>query len=756
MTEPRRKLPPDPRETKLARKRIVGVDGEGHDVKEGFHTCASGEPCTDQCTGKVRHIYTYLAAVDENGVVVGEAYNPNGLSHIECVDMLLQLPVDSLKFGFMFSYDVTKILEDLPEAIIYLLLRPQEREVRVCADRECRTIHEADAKDEFCQECGNLELRKTSEPISYENHLYDFFNGSLTITRKTRTRRSWTTKVWDCFRFFGEAFVSALVKWKVGTDEQVARIRAMKAQRGSFDVVDPEEVKGYCREECHLLAIMMRKVIQAHDDAGIPLSRYDGAGSTASSLLKVNNVAEFKGPRHRDLDPRLGRAAACAFFGGRFEDSVVGILPHECHGFDISSAYPFALTMIPCLACGRWERVANPTEDDLRSGQIAISSFRVRQVSASARMDLAWCPLPFRDQKGSISYGTNFSGWAWGPEILSALRGWPDLVELGPEAWIYRTDCDHRPFGFMPANYRRRVLWGKEGAGIVMKLGMNASYGKTAQSIGDDPPFQSWIWAGLCTATTRSQMLDAIQLAEDRWNVYAIATDGIYASEVLPIKAPPWGTGTDDMEKPLGGWEHKAVPEGMFVAKPGLYWRLGSSATDIRARGLGRREAHENMRRLEEGFLEWDRVDPRHGVVVNSRRFYGGKHSILSFAGCDRPGCRTSWPGTVNTRRCRTCGRNGTRFTTKKVVNARGHAAYGTWDLRTVKIAFDPSPKRQREGLSKSGTFSRLYVRDLEGLESAPYDVGPQLIEDPSDLSPEAVAAINAEAFELEQPDWYA
>ena len=812
-------------------KRIVGVDGEGQDFYI-CHRCGArgnqGERCPASKAGELHvfthrcvkcekydpaagtaclrreldgrmveypehereivadgHIYTYLAAVDEHGKPIAEVYNGDGLTHDESVEMLLRIPKTCLPFGFMFSYDVCKIVEEMPANIRYYLLRPNAREVATCKNKDCKEELPRAAKK--CHVCGSTKIRKSTRPIEYNGRSYDFFNGSLTITAMVDGRER-SVKVWDCFRFFGCAFVEALKSWStcktkdcddgasspglserladgsfkctvcaavvpdddrapVATKSEIAQILSMKLKRGAFDVEDPDDVRRYCRSECHLLARKMRRLVDAHERAGIPLKHFYGAGSTASALLNVHGVAEFKGTRHRDLDPGLAEAIEKAFFGGRFEDSVVGLVKQPVHGYDISSAYPFAETSLPCLECGRWRFGERMTQDKMelfvKKGSLVLAKFRVKQVTPEVRKEIAWCPLPFRSEEGSITYGTNFGGWAWAPELLAALRGWPDLVELDGRAWVYDRRCEHQPFSFIPLVYRQRNEWGKEGAGIVLKLGMNASYGKTAQSIGENPPFQSWIWAGMTTATTRGQLLDAIASAKDRWNVLAVATDGIFGLEELPLKAPPWETGTGDMKKPLGGWEHKSVPEGIFLAKPGLYYSLEQKF--IRARGVGRREVKEFHALLEAGFAAWDRRDPAHHVALKSRRFYGAKHSIYGRSACAR--CQRSWAG-VPEQLCPRCGCVGTSFETQMILTERGREAYGTWDARTVKIAFDPYPKREREGVSRRGPYARLHIRDLEGAESAAYDVGS------ARTTPEGEKARRATEFDMEQPDW--
>lgn len=735
-------------QTRKLDRTIIGVDGEGMDTPDG------------------RHIYTYLAAVDEHGVLVSEAYNPLGLSHDECADMILAIPKNTLKFGYMFSYDVTKIIEQMPAADKFYLLRPNARQAREC--KTCGYKWAGPARG--CTECGGLLARGFTRKLTWNKRKYDFFNGSFTITEARPENRQEdgvdnkpangagkrdkedSSKIWDCFRFFGCAFVEAIKDWGVATPDQIDRIKGMKDKRGSFDTEDPEAVKAYCREECHLLALMMRKVITAHDEAEIPLKRYEGAGSTASALLGKNKVGDFKGPNLRELAVLYGAglalAISCAFFGGRFENSQIGRIDVPVHGYDVSSAYPYSMVDLPCLACGTWKRIKGRTAKLLRvieKATLALCKFRVGKIPTKIRGEMAWGPLPCRDEKGSICYGANFEGWGWKSEVLPALQ-WRH-VDLAGEAWVYKAGCEDKPFGFVPEAYCQRLRWGKEGAGKALKLGINASYGKTAQTLGDDPPYQSWIWAGNITAHTRGQILEAILLAKDPWSVLAIATDGIYSIEALDLPKPrETGTGhipnTKGKFAPLGGWEHKEIPEGAFLAKPGLYFRLKAEPDDIRARGVGRKEVYNQQAQLLKAFAEWDRKDMNHHVKMTSRRFYGAKHSVLAQSTCDR--CGVSWPG-VPERGCPKCLEVGTSFRTHALETPEGKEAYGTWNVRTVEVKFDPYPKRERI-LRKGGASVRLRMRDLQGAKSAPYKTGIK--------AAEAEALEAAKDFALDQPDW--
>jgi len=777
----RRKLQEKKTERAHAKKksRIIGVDGEGHDTKDG------------------RHIYTYLAAVDEHGVTVAEAYNPAGLSHEECISrVILKLPKNALSFWFMGGYDVTMILRDLPPYDIYTLMRPEERVRYVCSDTTCGK--QWDPPDARCPRCHAKRGRSYRPKHVYNGRGYDWFSGLFSVstlmpkTRKTTSPKWETRTIWDSFKFFQSSFVKAITEWKVGTGEQQKRIAAMKDKRGAFDVVDPEEIKRYCKEECHLLAMMMRKVLQAHESLGWNLRDFYGAGSTAAALLNKYGVKKYKGKPFHRLPRKLQRAIMRAFFGGRFENSAIGRFDVPVYNKDISSAYPYAqATELPCLACGEWKHVqatGNRLQAIIRKADLALVKFHVKKVSAAKRKTIPWMPLPFRDKDGSIVYPTNFWGWAWRPEFDAAKRGWPDLVEHAGEAWVYTTTkrcrAEHKPFAFIPSCYVERNKIGKDGPGIVLKLGMNATYGKTAQSKGDAPPFQNWIWAGMTTATTRGQLLDAIASAKDRWNVIGVATDGIFALENLDLPKPE-PTGTDlivgpegkEIRKPLGGWETKVNEKGMFFAKPGLYLPLDvEKPEDLKSRGLGRRELFEHRAAIMDGFAKWDRKDVDYTVRAKSRRFFGAKSSILFFSMCVDVHCKKMHPGLVH--RCEACSalcrpvelarREGLCVSCAAEMKKHGRewasdafaagfpfspndslcgkcakSVYGMWREVPIEIAFDPHPKRER-AIAQGGAFARLHIRDAGGKTSSTYK---------GETTPEGKQAAAVKEMALEQPD---
>lgn len=640
----------------------VGIDGEGQ--------------------GRSDHQYVMLAWSNEAGTQRGsiEAPTGRGLSTVECLNFILNIPAHARVFAFAFNYDLTKILADVDDRLIYLLFRPELRQ-------------RPPGKEKF-----------GPKPVVWQGYQLNMLGSKFVVAKGGRR-----TVVWDTFKFFQSKFTRALIDWKVADEERLESMREMKDQRSNFDKLNRADILRYCFEECAYMATLARKLTKAHEAAGLHLRSYHGAGSTASCVLKGMGIDKEKriGPKEMD------RAVASAFFGGRFENRVIGIIKGPLFSRDISSAYPYQTTFLPCLECGKWTLTRKRA--DLEGCTTALVHYRL----GKAPKGIVWGPLPFRSPDGSICFpAESGGGWVWLPEFLAAERAFPHVHFV--EAWVYRTECDHRPFETIPRLYLERLKLGKEGAGIVIKLGVNAVYGKLAQSRGINPPFQSWIWAGMITAGTRGQILDMMAAHKDRANLHMVATDGIYTSEDFPAPPPrDTGTFTPEHKKPLGGWETKRVDGDMFAARPGIYYPMNPTREEvnqIRARGLGRTVVLEHWKAVVEAWQSGQQTVH----IGNITRFQGAKSSIGRSADPKNPG---KW------------------LYTRFIDDVTGIPRYGQWTQRPVDMTFNPMPKRA--GINPDGSLQIRYLpRDCE---SHPYDR--------SLLSTEA-AMLKLNLIEiLEQPD---
>lgn len=597
---------------------IIGIDGEG--------------------LGRDPHRYVYLCAADE--CRVWDIERQNGISTELALDFILGLPTHAKIFGFAFKgYDLTMILKDLPDDLLYKLHREALRE---------REVND----------------RLITIPIEWEGFQINMQNRKFSVSRAKRK-----AVIWDIFGFYGKKFTGALADWKVGTAEELAEIERMKNVRAELDQRPFDEVKAYCQSECKKLSILGKRLVQAHKDAGLELKAFHGAGSTASVILKRNSIGERRGVYPSEMRDPMARA----FFGGRPENSVIGRVEGEIYGYDVSSAYPYQCALLACLECGNWRKLRNPKDRDIRGAAYALCHWESEPFDSGQ-----WGFLPVRSDEGTIAFPHGArGGWCWKPEAVKAQALNPRLVFN--EAWLYHTNCDHKPFAEIPSLYKERLKLGKDGAGLVIKLGLNSVYGKLAQSQGKSPPFQSWVWAGTITSGTRSQLLDAIALGGN--DVLGVATDGVWSRRRLSLPKP-LDTGTFDTPKPLGGWEEKGpFTNGMFFARPGVYFPLNPTEeqlAEVRGRGLGKRVVYDRWRDIVDAF---DRGEP--GVTLdNVTRFVGAKSGV-SFG-----------PKSGYTR----------------------SPEFGQWIDRPITLKFDPRHKRVRRRDDNS-----LECWGYLDFESAPY-----------------------------------
>jgi len=612
---------------------FCGIDGEGK--------------------GRRPHRYTLLACADETGEYQRHLEGED-LGTKECLDFLLGLNTSKKYkfFAYSFVYDLTMMLRDLPDEKLYKLFRP---ELRLDENGRARAVYWGD------------------------------YRMNLMATRFTLQKGNRTITIWDIWKFFQGKFTKALTQWKVATQEQLDEIERMKNLRGQFSKVSDDDIRAYCYSECTALGQLARKLTDAHEKAGLKLKNYFGAGSTASAVLDTMAIRQLKS----DGPERMQLAIASAFFGGRFESRVGGPVKGPIYSCDISSAYPYQLTRMPCLIHGRWEYTTR--RKGLEKARAACVHYRL----GPAQPDVQWGPFPHRLKDGTIIYPVEGGiGWVWLDEYLVAERKWPNVEFKG--AWVLKQSCKcGSPFARISELYRERIRIGKTDAGNTLKLGMNSCYGKLAQSVGLSPPYQCWIWAGMITSGCRAQLLDVMSDT-----TLMVATDGLYDT-VRPKLPKPSDTGTSDLSKPLGGWEVETIKQGVFVVRPGIYFPLNPTEeqlADIRGRGVGKGSVLKHWRDIVQRWEAGEQIVELPSIV----RFMGAKSTI-------REQSDGSYVRSVQ---------------------------YGQWVKRPIRLSFDPFPKRDSD-------FQPWRI----GLDtvSNPYDTGV--------ISPEAAELRAATEEALEQPD---
>lgn len=502
-----------------------------------------GEGATDESG---HHMYTMIATSDPDLSL----FTGRELSSVQCLAFIASLPVVKGQYivSFFFDYDVTMILRD------------------------------------FAKECPE-QARKLFVPGT---NSYVWWHGfglkysphrSFTVKRFTPDNTSKAVVIHDTQGFFQSSFVKALEKLDVGSADERRSISDMKDQRGTFTWEQSADVMTYSRHECALLVSLISKVRDLAALAGINAEPYEGPGAMARRALEQHygKVAHQETMSHIERDPLLLWAAHASMYGGRFEIAVTGPVVGRVLEYDRKSAYPAAMSRLPCLRHGRWIR-SKGHPGLLRLAHISFTHDEPEDYGGLYT-------LPVRKRTGELHYPRSGSGYYWEEEYNV-----PGITVTVHQSFVWKpTECDCNPFGWVLDMFNQRLTMESEhaGSGICLKLVLNTLYGKMAQQKPVPGSFLNMIYASLITMRTRAYMLGLARSLPPR-SVVMFATDAIF------IRAPhtlPESTG-------LGGLELAGTYDDMTIVQPGMYFD-GDSA-HFKTRGVPKKYIKKYMALIRE------------------------------------------------------------------------------------------------------------------------------------------------------------
>lgn len=509
---------------------FIGWDGEG-------------------VTRNKRHRYVLLANSEGDSL-----YNPKGLNTVKALDWLCDVAKDHTDANHVMfggSYDANMLLEGLG-------------------------FYQA-------SELANRGVLYVSKfRIEYRPRKFLRITRYRPGSKPHRTNQTGTITLWDTIGFFQTSFVKALRGWLPEHDQVTDVIAGMKDRRSTFTDSEIDEIREYCVSECKLLVELMSTMRTYMGEVDCVPHRWDGAGAIASILLQRHKVKAHKtlytvkpdGEWDGNVPRDVNLAAQHAYFGGRIE--LVRFGDHDAPGYahDVVSAYPHAMTSLPCLAHGAW--VNNPAH-------VPDGTFALYHVTFQAdSQGEPFYPLPWRSDKGLVYFPPTCEGWYWTPEYELLRDFYPGRYQV-LDVWTFTPHCDHDPFGFIRPvfDYRRRLKASGHMGATVLKLGLNSLYGKLAQQVGwrttrdgtVPPSYHCLEWAGWITSTTRARLFRLAMI--DPTAVIAFETDGLYSE-----RQHTESTGTD-----LGDWEVTTY-EGLTYVQSGVYWVCKDGEWSPKYRGL--------------------------------------------------------------------------------------------------------------------------------------------------------------------------
>jgi hypothetical protein len=534
-----------------------------------------------------------------------ELYTGEPLTTWECLDFLCDCPPtrEAILEGFSFGYDVTMILRDLPSV----------RRAHLLSDKE-----QGDGKSRYTYWAGD-KARSDGFGIEYLKNNY-FRVCRTRLHRVTiggeikvypRAIKGTSRTIYESFGFFQASFLKTLKAWNVGTPDVRAEIEANKAERG--EVAIGRRQRDYCAMECDLLAELMEQFREVcHDPAvNIRPRTWNGAGKLSAALHKshgtitAETLAELLAP---EIQVGLFDMANAAYYGGRFEVTRVGAIRGPIFEDDIHSAYPAAMERLPCLEHGTWRKASARQLSHLDPAchtfmaplRFSHSAKHAPHPGGSTGGRSNVCGFPVRQKDGRLFWPMQGGGVYWSCEIAAAKKLGAQVGYAGP-GWLYEQRCECRPFNWVCPLYEARRALGADLRGHPIKLAINGLYGKLAQRIGH-PKYANLIWAGLITALTRAQLMDAA--ARDPEAVIMFATDALFTTRSIPA----------DLGDGLGQWERKEHDR-LFIVQPGIYW----GASRPKTRGVPDSVLTLHVERFQREWRDYatqDRAAYRGGVFI--------------------------------------------------------------------------------------------------------------------------------------------
>lgn len=583
---------------------FVGLDGESFITGEKL---ATGEDIQD---------YTLLLRNDK-----AEFFNRNGLSTEKMLWYLTSKTTKGAAYvGYFLNFDFEWILKDLP-IDEYKALQKGE------------LIAPADFDDFF--------LLQWFTGKSLE--IYRLKDSSFLKPKNERTMKDyWKVKFQDVSGFFQTSFVKALKKWGFADDLRLKKIIDGKAARGAFDYADLATVKEYNALEMELLEELMQEVYKsfeaAYKKAELKFrpnsTTWTGPGWFANDFLKqtafneehepppAEQVAHFS----EEYQAYFGNEVALyypfslSYFGGRIELGAIGRFQggykgRACYNYDINSAYPYALSLLP-----KW------TADDFRVymdiGQVnspAARDFLSRRLMGmyGVRFEFpkgwSWYPFPVRStDEGSpnVFYPRQGFTHVMSPELFAVLDtltpeelkhvtieygyvlegtdGYGDALARMPEERLSQTaiktltmadvrlECKaaSKRLNTLAEQPEDKILAMAEKA---LKLILNSLYGKTVQQVGAHKHYNDFVSSWI-TSVCRALLWRAISTERKTENVLMTMTDGVYSRVPLSFAA-------ERTTNRLGDWEEEEFSY-FETFKPGVYRYEGKDGMHYKVRGF--------------------------------------------------------------------------------------------------------------------------------------------------------------------------
>jgi len=284
---------------------------------------------------------------------------------------------------------------------------------------------------------------------------------------------------YDAAQFFYDSLDGAASEW-LGENKTAG----VNTEKFGKDGMKPNEyirdnfrdIKIYAEKDAKLTRKLWRKLTSKAVSLDIPISKPISTGYLAQEWM------DYHLPHRPGFGPTEMQSLAWdSYAGGRFEVFERGNVGSVI-GADINSAYPNVLANLPDPSTLRWERVENPSFQELAGADYGF-------VNATVTTDRSKRIQPFAMKVDDVVKYPALKQVEINTllDIFTFAKSNGYLIEdTVNEAWLgYETNGTKRPFGEIPEMYDSRKTAeanGKMKQGLLLKIILNSMYGKFCQT----------------------------------------------------------------------------------------------------------------------------------------------------------------------------------------------------------------------------------------------------------------------------------
>lgn len=296
-----------------------------------------------------------------------------------------------------------------------------------------------------------------------------------------------------------------------------------------------KSIRHYCISDCKYTVELAKNWIDmCYQAFGFYTSHWISPAHLAEKIL-INKGVMI--PKFAETPEPVQELAWNCYYGGRIELVERGY-NESCYIYDVNSAYPFALTLVPDFTKGNWTQSTKIHKD-------AVIGFC--KIKANIPIEKHIAPFPFK-VRGKIIYPVGeFVTFV----TLAELRGcedssWYEILD----SWQY---CDANPTypykRFIEEMYQKRKELQRQGNPLEQpfKIILNSIYGKTAQTTDNKTGnLFNPIIASTITGIARAMLYSCIMNNGIEKDVIMMYTDSICTKKKLDLGSKVLGEFSED------------------------------------------------------------------------------------------------------------------------------------------------------------------------------------------------------------------